>query len=156
MKIHIVQKGDTFEKIAEEYDVDMNVLIHVNPQVATPDMILTGMKIKIPQKRKQVKNDQKKSFKPKAKIHNNDKGLPEEMMQIPVIEEDDTWKNKLYENMMTKHKEPRFEKQGKNENQQQTSINNTAAWTKQRNPISKIRNLPFDNIPEINLLQVLP
>lgn len=48
MKIHIVQKGDTLWKIAQKYGVDFNELKHVNTQLSNPDMIMPGMKIKIP------------------------------------------------------------------------------------------------------------
>ncbi|HHY72870.1 MAG TPA: SafA/ExsA family spore coat assembly protein [Bacillus bacterium] len=48
MKIHIVQKGDTLWKIAQKYGVDFNELKSVNSQLSNPDMIMPGMKIKIP------------------------------------------------------------------------------------------------------------
>lgn len=48
VKIHIVQKGDTLWKIAQKYGVDFNELKHVNTQLSNPDMIMPGMKIKIP------------------------------------------------------------------------------------------------------------
>ncbi|WP_329955792.1 SafA/ExsA family spore coat assembly protein [Calidifontibacillus erzurumensis] len=48
MKIHIVQKGDTLWKIAQKYGVDFNELKQVNSHLSNPDMIMPGMKIKIP------------------------------------------------------------------------------------------------------------
>ncbi len=48
VKIHIVQKGDTLWKIAQKYGVDFNELKQVNTQLSNPDMIMPGMKIKIP------------------------------------------------------------------------------------------------------------
>ncbi|MEH7223109.1 SafA/ExsA family spore coat assembly protein [Bacillus sp. JJ1566] len=48
MKIHIVQKGDTLWEIAEKYGVDFGELKAVNTQLSNPDMIMPGMKIKVP------------------------------------------------------------------------------------------------------------
>ncbi|WP_017755939.1 SafA/ExsA family spore coat assembly protein [Calidifontibacillus oryziterrae] len=48
MKIHIVQKGDTLWKIAQKYGVDFQELKNVNTQLSNPDMIMPGMKIKVP------------------------------------------------------------------------------------------------------------
>lgn len=50
LKIHIVQKGDTLWKIAKAYDVDLDELKDMNHHIASPDMIMPGMKIKIPSK----------------------------------------------------------------------------------------------------------
>ncbi|MDE3839750.1 spore coat protein [Bacillus methanolicus] len=48
MKIHIVQKGDTLWKIAKKYGVNFEELKKMNSQLSNPDMIMPGMKIKIP------------------------------------------------------------------------------------------------------------
>ncbi|MEH7462934.1 SafA/ExsA family spore coat assembly protein, partial [Bacillus thuringiensis] len=48
MKIHIVQKGDTLWKIAKKYGVDFDVLKQANTQLSNPDLIMPGMKIKVP------------------------------------------------------------------------------------------------------------
>ncbi|HEX7055624.1 MAG TPA: LysM peptidoglycan-binding domain-containing protein [Bacilli bacterium] len=48
MKLHIVKKGDTLFQIAEKYHVDLETLLSANPQIADPDEIAPGMKIKIP------------------------------------------------------------------------------------------------------------
>ncbi|VEF47485.1 spore coat assembly protein SafA [Bacillus freudenreichii] len=48
MKIHIVQKGDTLWKIAKKYGVDFEELKKMNAQLSNPDMIMPGMKIKVP------------------------------------------------------------------------------------------------------------
>ncbi|MED3625590.1 SafA/ExsA family spore coat assembly protein [Neobacillus thermocopriae] len=48
MKIHIVQKGDTLWKIAKKYGVNFEELKKMNTQLSNPDMIMPGMKIKIP------------------------------------------------------------------------------------------------------------
>ncbi|WAA11575.1 LysM peptidoglycan-binding domain-containing protein [Fervidibacillus halotolerans] len=48
MKIHIVQKGDTLWKIAQKYGVNFEQLKSMNTHLSNPDMIMPGMKIKIP------------------------------------------------------------------------------------------------------------
>ena len=48
MKIHIVQKGDTLWKLAKKYGVKFDELKKLNSQLSNPDMIMPGMKIKIP------------------------------------------------------------------------------------------------------------
>jgi morphogenetic protein associated with SpoVID len=48
VKIHIVQKGDTLWKIAQKYGVDFEQLKKMNGHLSNPDMIMPGMKIKVP------------------------------------------------------------------------------------------------------------
>jgi spore coat assembly protein SafA len=48
VKIHIVQKGDTLWKLAKKYGVNFEELKKLNSQLSNPDMIMPGMKIKIP------------------------------------------------------------------------------------------------------------
>jgi morphogenetic protein associated with SpoVID len=48
VKIHIVQKGDTLWKIAKKYGVNFEELKKMNTQLSNPDMIMPGMKIKVP------------------------------------------------------------------------------------------------------------
>jgi len=48
VKIHIVQKGDTLWKIAKKYGVDFEELKKMNSQLSNPDMIMPGMKVKVP------------------------------------------------------------------------------------------------------------
>ncbi|HDV4620288.1 TPA: spore coat assembly protein ExsA, partial [Bacillus anthracis] len=55
MKIHIVQKGDTLWKIAKKYGVDFDTLKQTNTQLSNPDLIMPGMKIKVPSNGVQVK-----------------------------------------------------------------------------------------------------
>ncbi|GGB28346.1 SpoIVD-associated factor A [Lentibacillus populi] len=62
MKIHVVQKGDTLWELAKKYGADFEELKQLNPQLSSPDMIMPGMKIKIPGSTKAV---QKESMKPK-------------------------------------------------------------------------------------------
>lgn len=100
MKIHIVQKGDTLWEIAKQYGVDFEQLKQANSQLASPDMIMPGMKIKIPSLSKHVKKEgTKKEFK-KEKKEMEIKPAPK-----PIIQEDDKEKEKLI-----KPKMPTFEK----------------------------------------------
>jgi len=48
LKIHIVQKGDTLWTIAKKYGVSFEELKKINSQLSNPEMIMPGMKIKIP------------------------------------------------------------------------------------------------------------
>ncbi|TXL68084.1 SafA/ExsA family spore coat assembly protein [Cerasibacillus terrae] len=57
MKIHIVQKGDTLWEIAKMYGVDFEELKSLNSQLSSPDMIMPGMKIKVPGVEKTVKKE---------------------------------------------------------------------------------------------------
>lgn len=66
MKIHIVQKGDTLYKIAQKYDVDFTELKKLNNHLSNPEMIMPGMKIKVPSGEVPVKKQVKKEA-PKAK-----------------------------------------------------------------------------------------
>lgn len=94
MKIHIVQKGDTFWEISKEYGVDFEELKQLNPQISSPDMIMPGMKIKIPSSTKPVKKETKnqaikeqpkkevketKEVKPLPKITGNNEPTPIEI-----------------------------------------------------------------------------
>lgn len=83
MKIHIVQKGDTLWKIAKTYNVEFTELKKANVHIASPDMIMPGMKIKIPTDDKHVKHEtkQKKDIK--------------KSMELPVKKTEDKQINKL-------------------------------------------------------------
>lgn len=48
MKIHIVKAGETLWKIAQKYKLDVSELISFNPQIANPDQLKTGSKVKVP------------------------------------------------------------------------------------------------------------
>lgn len=48
MKIHIVKSGDTLYDLSQKYGVDLEKLIAANPQIADPNAIEVGMKVKIP------------------------------------------------------------------------------------------------------------
>lgn len=63
MKIHIVQKGDTLWKIAKKYGVNFEELKKMNTQLSNPDMIMPGMKIKIPTASGSIKKEAPMSSK---------------------------------------------------------------------------------------------
>ncbi|MED3571473.1 SafA/ExsA family spore coat assembly protein [Cytobacillus praedii] len=69
MKIHIVQKGDTLWKIAKKYGVNFEELKKMNTQLSNPDMIMPGMKIKVPGAGGSVKKEAPIGGMPDAKIN---------------------------------------------------------------------------------------
>lgn len=84
MKIHIVQKGDTLWEIAKKYGVDFQELKAVNTQLSNPDMIMPGMKIKVPTGTVHVKKEaQIGGAKKEAQINVAPK---EEQIQHPFAE----------------------------------------------------------------------
>lgn len=54
MKIHIVKKGDTLYELAKKYQTTLDQIIALNPQIADPNQIDIGMKVKIPSAPKPV------------------------------------------------------------------------------------------------------
>ncbi|MEH7254986.1 SafA/ExsA family spore coat assembly protein, partial [Neobacillus niacini] len=69
MKIHIVQKGDTLWKIAKKYGVNFEELKKMNSQLSNPDMIMPGMKIKVPTSGGTIKKEAPMGTKPGATIN---------------------------------------------------------------------------------------
>jgi morphogenetic protein associated with SpoVID len=79
VKIHIVQKGDTLWKIAKKYGVNFEELKQMNTQLSNPDMIMPGMKIKVPTGGGMVKKEAPITGKPEAKINmGTKKEMPKE------------------------------------------------------------------------------
>ncbi|MCM3157493.1 spore coat assembly protein SafA [Bacillus subtilis] len=66
MKIHIVQKGDSLWKIAEKYGVDVEEVKKLNTQLSNPDLIMPGMKIKVPSEGVPVRKESKAGKSPAA------------------------------------------------------------------------------------------
>ncbi|MEW9700113.1 LysM peptidoglycan-binding domain-containing protein [Paenibacillus sp. SI8] len=54
MKIHIVKKGDSLYELAKKYHVDLDQVIALNPQLADPNVLSIGEKVKIPSSPKPV------------------------------------------------------------------------------------------------------
>ncbi|GAA0396747.1 LysM domain-containing protein [Paenibacillus motobuensis] len=57
MKIHIVKKGDTLYELSQKYNVPLEKLIEANPQIANPDQLSIGEKVKIPAGAVQVEGE---------------------------------------------------------------------------------------------------
>ncbi|GGA69309.1 SafA/ExsA family spore coat assembly protein [Ornithinibacillus halotolerans] len=95
MKIHIVQKGDTLWEIAKSYGVDFEALKAANAHLSSPDMIMPGMKIRIPTTAKAVKKEsvKKEAVKeaPTQQIQKEAKVPYKDISPkpMPVIKEDD-------------------------------------------------------------------
>ncbi|MCA0969950.1 SafA/ExsA family spore coat assembly protein [Halobacillus litoralis] len=88
MRIHIVQKGDTLWTIAKKYGVDFAEVKAMNTQLSNPDMIMPGMKIKVPQGTKPVKKEtQMAPVKKEAQVKTPYKDTSPKPM--PVIKEDE-------------------------------------------------------------------
>ncbi|MBM7572048.1 SafA/ExsA family spore coat assembly protein, partial [Aquibacillus albus] len=93
MKIHVVQQGETLWKIAQKYGVDFEELKKLNSHLSNPDMIMPGMKIKIPSSTKQVKKEEqkpvdklKKEDKPKDYSKKKEQPLDKGMKKIPTTD----------------------------------------------------------------------
>jgi len=89
LKIHIVQKGDTLWELAKKYNVDYEEIKQLNTQLSSPDMIMPGMKVKIPSSKKQVKEtevaNKKEVQKKQAEVSYKDLSAK----PLPTIKEDD-------------------------------------------------------------------
>ncbi|MFD1904612.1 LysM peptidoglycan-binding domain-containing protein [Paenibacillus rhizoplanae] len=48
MKIHIVKQGDSLFALSQKYGVPLQKIIEANPQIANPDVLAVGDKVKIP------------------------------------------------------------------------------------------------------------
>lgn len=97
MKIHIVQKGETVWEIANKYGVDFEQVKESNPQISSPDMIMPGMKLKIPSSTKKVKKDVVKPTQSSKEVKKEiKKETPKQVSPKPIqlINEDDKVKPK--------------------------------------------------------------
>ncbi len=88
LKIHIVKKGDTLWELSKSYGVDFEALKAANSHIASPDMIMPGMKIRIPTNAKTVKKEAAvKEIKKEQQVQTPYKDISPK--PIPVIKEDD-------------------------------------------------------------------
>ncbi|HYK74000.1 MAG TPA: SafA/ExsA family spore coat assembly protein, partial [Pseudoneobacillus sp.] len=83
MKIHIVQKGDTLWKIAKKYGVNFEELKKMNSQLSNPDMIMPGMKIKVPTSGGSVKKEAPMNLGAKKEMPKAEAPLVKEQ---PIVE----------------------------------------------------------------------
>ncbi|WP_223805956.1 SafA/ExsA family spore coat assembly protein [Ornithinibacillus gellani] len=88
MRIYIVKKGDTLWDIAKKFGVDFNELQEINAQISSPDMIMPGMKIKIPGTAKAVKKEQQVKEKPKEQVKQPVTKQPKPIPK-PIVKEDE-------------------------------------------------------------------
>lgn len=86
MKIHVVKKGDTLWEIAQQNNVDFEQLKEMNSQLSSPDMIMPGMKIKVPTNAKPVKKETVKAAE-KEMVKTPYKDITPK--PLPVITEDE-------------------------------------------------------------------
>ncbi|MDC3412450.1 LysM peptidoglycan-binding domain-containing protein [Aquibacillus sp. 3ASR75-11] len=105
MKIHVAQKGETLQEIAQRHDVVFDELKEMNTHLSNPDMIMPGMKIRIPSSSKQVRKESA-TAPMKKKEEPKEVPMPKEIIQyptehpykdtspkaMPVMKEDDTVK----------------------------------------------------------------
>ena len=54
MRIHMVKKGDTLSSIAKKHNIELNEILALNPEIADPNQITVGMKIKLPNSPKPI------------------------------------------------------------------------------------------------------
>ncbi|WP_305852471.1 SafA/ExsA family spore coat assembly protein [Gracilibacillus caseinilyticus] len=90
MKIHIVQKDESLWTIAQKYGVSLDAVIAANPQISNPDMIMPGMKIKVPtghDNHHQMPPNKKQQVTPGKKDKQEVK--PPTQILPPKVEEDD-------------------------------------------------------------------
>ncbi|MEO2074599.1 MAG: SafA/ExsA family spore coat assembly protein [Bacillus sp. (in: firmicutes)] len=96
MKIHIVQKGDTLWKIAKKYGVNFEELKKLNSQLSNPDMIMPGMKIKVPTTGGSIKKEAPMGTKPETTINlgvkkempfTKEKPVPKPIVEAPIVKE---------------------------------------------------------------------
>lgn len=84
-----MQKGDTLWELAKEYNVDYEEIKQLNTQLSGPDMIMPGMKVKVPSTEKQVKEkgstNKKEVQKSKDEVAYKDISAK----PLPTIKEDD-------------------------------------------------------------------
>lgn len=105
MKIHIVQKGDTLWEIANTYDVSFEELIQLNSHLSSPDMIMPGMKIKIPSSTKHVKQE-KDTTKKETSMFKDHSAQPMPMMSDELKGSKET----KYHQMKEKKEQPEIMK----------------------------------------------
>lgn len=75
VEVHIVQKGDTLWKISRQYGISFEELKRVNAHLATPDYIVPGMKIFLPNQAQGKKET------------DNKKGVAQKKEEIPPVVE---------------------------------------------------------------------
>ncbi|TFB24922.1 LysM peptidoglycan-binding domain-containing protein [Filobacillus milosensis] len=91
MRIHVVQKGETFESIAKAYDLTVDQLIQMNRHLDRSNVLLPQMKVKVPLN---VQKSPKMSNNVGKKIDVSNKRLspphdPNKPKVLPIVAEDE-------------------------------------------------------------------
>ncbi|OES44255.1 LysM peptidoglycan-binding domain-containing protein [Domibacillus iocasae] len=94
MKIHIVQRGDTLWSIAEKHQVSLEEVKKLNAHLANPEMIVPGMKIKLPDTAMPIEKDH-----PYA--NNKPFASPPQMEGLKEMEDEEEPEFTMPENWMT-------------------------------------------------------
>lgn len=85
MKIYVADNGDTLRKISLKKDVKIEDLIAFNPHIASPDLDITGIHVKLPNLSQPIRNKVNVPFCPDISINYQEQWLPltslEEMEQ---------------------------------------------------------------------------
>lgn len=92
-----MQKDETLWKIAQKYGVSLDDVIAANPQISNPEMIMPGMKIKVPTTSEQKQQPAPSNKKQQVQPAPTDKKEKQEMIPpkqtpsqiLPAIEEDE-------------------------------------------------------------------
>jgi len=107
VKIYIVQLGDSLYKIAQKHGVSLEDLTKLNTQLADPDNIKPGMKIKVPSDskyvKKKVKADKIIKESPKKEMINKKMPVKENAIKENPVKENVVEKKPVME---VKKKEP--------------------------------------------------
>ncbi|WP_226037026.1 SafA/ExsA family spore coat assembly protein [Aquibacillus saliphilus] len=102
MKIHVVQKGETLWSISQKYGVDFEEVKKMNTQISNPDMIMPGMKIRVPTSSKEVKKE-KPLDKQMKKYPSKEK---EEKKKQPLKEDKEDFKKQETKDKVESKKQP--------------------------------------------------
>lgn len=108
MKIHIVQKGDTLWNIAQKYNVDFEKLKEMNAHLSNPDMIMPGMKIKVPAQSIPVKKEAQKKEAVHPYVDKSEKAKP----MMDTQQQPKKMKEKQQQAAPQKQQAPAMQKQG--------------------------------------------
>lgn len=80
MRIYIVQKGDTLEKIAKEHHVGIDTIMQLNSHISSAEYVVPGMKIKIP--KSSIEWKQKNEIKREVKQVEETQATEEESRKV--------------------------------------------------------------------------
>lgn len=149
MRIYIVQKGDTLQKIAAEHNVGIDTLMQLNSHISSEEFIVPGLKIKIPKSSLELK--QKKELKRDLDEHsiqfsNSKRPLGEVETYNDEVENKDESQHKPNVEKLASERSFAEMKQVKVEHQSNVEPRNIKADYKNR----KYMPPKFENDPTVN------